>query len=103
MTSEFNLKGRAVAALAATLLVGSSGLASAEPQPQPSLVGTWVLVAADKLRPDGRRVADYGPNPHGLCIFTSDGHYSLQIYRTQRLRFASGEKFTGTLEEYKDA
>jgi hypothetical protein len=30
------------------------------------------------------------------------GYYSLQIYRTERLKFASGEKFSGTPEEYKD-
>jgi hypothetical protein len=106
MTFEFNLKGHmrcAVAALAATLVLGSGGTVNAEPQAHPSIVGTWVLVAADKLGPDGVRVSDYGPDPHGLCIFTSDGYYSLQIYRTKRLKFSSGEKFTGTAEEYKDA
>lgn len=106
MTFEFNLEGQrrcAVAALAATLLLGPGGTVNAEPQAHPSIVGTWVLAAADKLRPDGVRVPDYGPNPHGLCIFTADGYYSLQIYRAERLKFSSGEKFTGTPEEYKDA
>jgi hypothetical protein len=105
MTFEFHLKGHrryAVLALAATFLLGSGGTVNAEPQPPPWIVGTWVLAAADKLRPDGVRVADYGPDPHGLCIFTSDGYYSLQIYRTNRLKFSSGEKFSGTPEEYKD-
>ena len=68
-----------------------------------SIVGTWKLAAADKLLPDGTRVPDYGPNPHGLVIFTADGYYSLQIYRGERLKFASGDKFKGTLEEYQDA
>lgn len=68
----------------------------------PDFVGTWVLTAADKLLPDGTRVADYGPNPHGLVIFTADGYYSLQIYRAERLKFSSGDKFKGTLEEYQD-
>ena len=68
-----------------------------------SIAGTWVLAAADKLLPDGKRVPDYGPNPHGLAIFTADGYYSLQIYRAERLKFSSGDKFKGTLEEYQDA
>jgi hypothetical protein len=68
-----------------------------------SIVGTWVLTAAEKLLPDGKRVPDYGPNPHGLVIFTADGYYSVQIYRAERLKFSSGDKFKGTLEEYKDA
>jgi hypothetical protein len=70
---------------------------------EPSIVGTWVLAGADKLLPDGTRVPDYGPNPHGLVIFTADGYYSLQIYRAERLKFSSGDKFKGTLEEYQDA
>jgi len=31
------------------------------------------------------------------------GYYSLQIYRAERLKFSSGEKFKGTFEEYQDA
>jgi hypothetical protein len=69
----------------------------------PSIVGTWTLAAADKLLPDGARVTDYGPDPHGLVIFTENGYYSVQIYRAERLKFASGDKFKGTLEEYQDA
>jgi hypothetical protein len=56
----------------------------------------------DKLLPNGTVASDYGDHPHGLAIFTPDGYYSLQIYRAQRLKFASGEKFSGTPEEYKD-
>ena len=68
-----------------------------------SIVGTWTLAAADKILPDGTRVPDYGPNPHGLVIFTENGYYSVQIYRAERLKFASGDKFKGNLEEYQDA
>ena len=106
MTFKLKLEGHsrcAVAALAVTVLLCSGATVNAEPQANPSIVGTWVLTAADKLLPNGARVPDYGPNPHGLCIFTSDGYYSLQIYRAERLKFASGEKFEGTPEEYKDA
>jgi len=70
---------------------------------EPSIAGTWVLAAADKLLPDGTRVADYGENPHGLMIFTADGYYSVQIYRDERLKFSSGDKFKGTPEEYREA
>jgi Lipocalin-like domain len=65
--------------------------------------GMWTLVAADVIRPDGVRTEDYGPSPHGLVIFTADGHYTLQIYRVARAKFASNDKFRGTAEEYKDA
>jgi hypothetical protein len=85
--------------LIATPLVGSI-LASAQ---TPSIVGTWVLSEADKLLPDGSRVSDYGENPHGLVVFTADGHYSVQIYRAIRGKFSSGDRLQGTPDEYKDA
>jgi len=69
----------------------------------PSIVGTWILTGAEKQLPDGTRALDYGPNPHGLAIFTAEGYYSVQIYRDKRLKFASGDKFKGTPEEYQDA
>lgn len=76
---------------------------SATAQEQSPLAGAWLLVGADKQLPDGTRVSDYGPDPHGLAIFTADGHYSVQIYRAKRLKFVSGDKFKGTPEEYQDA
>jgi hypothetical protein len=69
----------------------------------PSIVGTWILAGAEKLLPNGTRIADYGPNPHGLVIFTADGYYSVQIYRAERHKFSSGDKLKGTPEEYRDA
>lgn len=69
----------------------------------PDVVGTWVLMRAEKLLPDGTRVSDYGENPHGLVVFTADGYYSVQIYRADRLKFSSADKLKGTAEEYKDA
>lgn len=64
------------------------------------LAGTWTLVAADRLLPDGTRVHDYGEAPCGLLMIDADGHYSLQIYDSARPRFASGDKLKGTPEEY---
>ncbi|HWM68323.1 MAG TPA: lipocalin-like domain-containing protein [Steroidobacteraceae bacterium] len=87
-----------LALLAALLAVCASAAAH-----EPSIVGTWVLTGADKLLPDGKRVPDYGPNPHGLVMFAADGYYSVQIYRAERLKFSSGDKFKGTAEEYQDA
>jgi hypothetical protein len=69
----------------------------------PSLVGTWVLSGADKILPDGKQVSDYGSDPHGIVIFTSDGRYAVEIFRSDRKKFASNDRAAGTPEEYKDA
>jgi hypothetical protein len=65
--------------------------------------GNWKLIAADKLLPDGTRVADYGAEPHGMAIFTADGRFMVEIFRDVRLKFASKDRANGTPEEYKDA
>jgi len=67
------------------------------------IAGTWSLVRAEKLLPDGSRVSDYGESPHGLVIFTADGYYSVQIYRADHQKFVSGDKLKGSPEEYKEA
>jgi hypothetical protein len=84
----------------AVLLAGSFSASAETPS---SIAGTWRLTAADKLLPNGTRIADYGPNPRGLVVFTTDGYYSVQIYRDERVRFSSGDKRKGTADEYREA
>jgi hypothetical protein len=48
-------------------------------------------------------VADFGKAPRGIAIFTSDGHYVVEIFQSDRMKFASGDRAKFTLEEYKDA
>jgi hypothetical protein len=57
-----------------------------------SVVGSWRLIAADKILPDGKRVADYGTDPRGIAIFTPDGHYAVEIFRNDRARSAPGDQ-----------
>jgi hypothetical protein len=68
-----------------------------------ALVGTWSLAAADVEHPDGTREHDYGNSPKGLLLIDAQGHYSLQIFKAERSRFASADKSAGTAEEYKGA
>lgn len=67
------------------------------------LEGTWVLVAADLLHPDGTRTKDYGEAPSGRLMVDATGRYSLQIYRAERPRFASADKAQGTPAEFEAA
>lgn len=92
-----------IVALAACLT--AAGTASAQPAvpATPSLAGTWILRAADELHADGSRVPSYGPNPQGVLMIDAEGRYSLQIFRPERPKFASGDKKRGTPEEYEAA
>ncbi|MBN3813397.1 lipocalin-like domain-containing protein [Paraburkholderia sp. Ac-20347] len=69
----------------------------------PSLIGTWTLVAADVQHSDGSRAHDYGANPKGLLIIDAQGNYSLQIFKSERQPFASNDKGKVTAAEYKAA
>jgi hypothetical protein len=69
----------------------------------PSVAGSWTLVAADVLHPDGSRGHDYGPAPKGLLMIDDQGRYSLQIYDSERKPFASGDKTKASAAEYQAA
>jgi hypothetical protein len=79
-------------------LAGPAAAAQAGPSP---LAGTWALVAADVIHPDASRGQDYGAAPKGLWIIDHEGRYSLQIYSSERPRYASGDRATGTAAEYR--
>lgn len=68
-----------------------------------ALAGTWTLVAADLLHPDGTRTRDYGAAPKGRLMIDASGRYSLQIFKAERARFASNNKVKGTPAEYESA
>src|SRR5689334_2134574 len=67
------------------------------------LAGTWTLTAADRITPTGVREHDYGAAPKGRLIVDAAGRYSLQIFKSERTGFASGDKKRGAPEEYADA
>ncbi|MEO8504922.1 MAG: lipocalin-like domain-containing protein [Acidobacteriota bacterium] len=103
-----------VLALSAGLARGAETLSTpqaAAPMPEGSstegvvapLIGTWTLVAADDLHPDGTRTRAYGDNPQGILIVDPSGQYSLQLFRPERGKFAAGDKLRGTPEEYRAA
>jgi hypothetical protein len=81
---------------------GAEGASGATEGSSP-LVGTWKLLVADDLRPDGTQVRAYGDHPQGILMIDRSGQYSLQLFRTERPKFASGDKRRGTPQEYEAA
>ena len=64
-------------------------------------MGTWSLIAAAVQHPNGSIDRDYGVAPRGSMMVDAAGRYSLMIYKSERPRFASGDRATGTPEEYR--
>lgn len=84
------------------LILGSVYSAIAQTFP---LTGTWQLKAAQQKLPNGTLITDsaYGKDAQGVLMIDANGQYSLQIFRPNRPKFASGDKKRGTAEEYKAA
>jgi hypothetical protein len=61
------------------------------------LVGTWSFVSSDAKLPDGSPL--WGQNPKGLFIVAENGQFSWQIFRSDRLKFASNSWFKATPSE----
>src|SRR5258708_13386523 len=90
-----------VLSLIATVIFAISSVHAQTPAAN-SFVGTWELIAADKLLPDGTRIADYGTQPHGLAIFTGDGHFMVEVFRDVHVKFASTDRPKATPANYTD-
>ncbi|HJP97485.1 MAG TPA: lipocalin-like domain-containing protein [Rhodanobacteraceae bacterium] len=84
-------------------LAGAAGTKAADTGGDVSLAGTWTLVAADVIHPDGSRSHDYGDAPKGLLMIDRTGRYSLQIFRSDRPRFAAPAKAKASAQEYRAA
>jgi Lipocalin-like domain len=67
------------------------------------LVGTWTVVSADSTRPDGTKVQLFGPNPKGTLVLDGNGRTSFILVSSDRPKFASQNRSTGTPEENKAA
>ena len=85
--------------LAAIVLAAAVGPAVQAQQAGKQLIGTWTLVSAVNTRPDGSKADMFGPNAKGILFFDASGRYALQVCRTDRPKFASGNRETGTPEE----
>ena len=66
-----------------------------------ALVGTWTFTSAQLRSRSGDAIDLYGPNPRGILVFTSDGHFVLMNTRPDRSPYASGDSMRGTPAEYE--
>lgn len=60
------------------------------------LVGTWIIVSVDNVRDDGSKAELFGPNPKGILIYTTDGHFTLVNMRGDLPKFAARNRDQGT-------
>ena len=84
-----------------TMLAMMSGSAVAQGKSlREQIVGTWNFVVAEIMGPDGKKSFPFGEKPKGLLIFTADGHFSQIHVASEVPKIASGNRLTGTPDEY---
>jgi hypothetical protein len=90
--------------LAGALLLGTmagSSLAQSSTTLKEQLIGTWIQVISEITSPDGKKSFPFGETPNGILIFTPDGHFAQVHIASDVPKFASGNRLTGTPDEYK--
>ena len=90
---------RIIATIAA-LAIGSSSAAAQGKSLREQIVGTWQFIVAEVTAADGKKSFPFGETPKGLLIFTVDGHFSQIHVASDAPKFASGNRLTGTPDEY---
>jgi hypothetical protein len=67
-----------------------------------NVAGSWSLVSA-YMDNHGNRIDILGSHPGGMLIFTEDLHFTVVLNNPDIPKFASGDRLTGTPEEYRTA
>ena len=89
---------RILAVLAVALTGSQAGAQQKNLRDQ--IVGTWNFVVAEVVAPDGKKSFPFGETPKGVLMFTADGHFAQVHIASDVPKIASGNRLTGTPEEY---
>ena len=89
---------RILAVLAVALAGGHA--AAQQKSLRDQIVGTWDFGVAEVIAPDGKKSFPFGETPKGVLIFTADGHFAQIHVASDVPKIASGNRLTGTPEEY---
>jgi hypothetical protein len=94
-----SLRGRAAAIFILSVMatLGARHAVGQQELPKNALVGPWKFVSSTSQRDDGSTT--WGTDPKGLLIFTDNGHFSLQIMRSDRPKYKSGTRQRASLIE----
>jgi hypothetical protein len=87
---------RIVIMVALALVAGEAAAQNLKQQ----IVGTWDFIIAEVTGPDGKKSFPFGETPKGILIFTPDGRFAQIHIASDAPKFASGNRLTGTAEEY---
>jgi hypothetical protein len=89
-----------LAAIMALALALFGGEAAAQKSLKEQIVGSWDFIVAEITAADGKTSYPFGETPKGVLIFTPDGRFAQVHVAGDVPKIASGNRLTGTAEEY---
>ena len=78
-----------------------SGAVAQQKSIKDQLVGTWIFVSAQDVKPDGSKVDPWGSNPKGAAMYDANGRFTFMIMRSDLPKFASNNRAQASAEEGK--
>jgi hypothetical protein len=99
------MKRRTTLAMAtAAMLCSAVGLSASDVLAQQALlkeelVGTWLLVSSDQVRPDGSKLKQFGANPKGINVFDANGRFFVMIASADNSQIAARDSAKANSEE----
>jgi hypothetical protein len=73
--------------------------AAEQPFLKQKLLGTWMLVGWDQVRPDGSKFQKYGTDPRGFHIFEPNGRFFAMMARPDLPKIAASDPQKATSDE----
>jgi Lipocalin-like domain len=73
--------------------------AAEHPSLKEQLLGTWMLVGWDQVRPDGTKFQKYGTDPRGFHIFERNGRFFAMMARPDLPKIAASDPQKATPDE----
>jgi Lipocalin-like domain len=105
LEKEEDMNRRSVLTKSVLILLAAALLPSSVVAQQKSikdqLVGTWIFVSAQDVKPDGSKVDPWGPNPKGAAMYDANGRFTFMIMRSDLPKFASNNRAQATADEGK--
>ena len=89
-----------IAGVAVLALALCASGAAAQKSLKEQIVGSWDFTVAEVTAADGKKSFPFGETPKGILIFTPDGRFAQIHVASDVPKFASGNRLTGTPEEY---
>jgi hypothetical protein len=66
------------------------------------LIGVWTLISFEVRREGEELSFPFGRDAKGLLIYTDVGRFSVQLMRSKRPNFLSGDQLKGTIKEINE-